>query len=99
MLWMPRRAPLLLAMGSERYVPFEERKNRRNCSPRPTLSWDRDSFPWPSTCSWQRLTTIRGWTSMMSARSCSMSWPGRLARDLHFQTQTTIDTLDYSGTG
>ena len=42
--------PLLLAIGSERYTPFAERRSRRSCSPRPTPSWGRGSFRWPSTC-------------------------------------------------
>ena len=39
-------------------------------------SWDRASFRWPSTCSWQRPTTIRGWRCAMCVVSCSTSWPG-----------------------
>ncbi len=34
------------------------------------------------------------------SRSSATSWSGSTCRrDLHFQTRTTIDTLDYSGTG
>ena len=39
-------------------------------------------------------------TSTTSNRSCDIFWQRvDWRRDLHFQTQTTIDTLDYSGSG
>lgn len=91
--------PLLLAIGSERYMPFRDRKpeeiltiaNRILGSGQTSLAkflWiaaDNDS---------DQLSTkdIPGFFKHMLER---VDW----TRDLHFQTKTTIDTLDYSGSG
>ena len=42
--------PLLLAIGSERYVPYDERAGRANCSRWPTPCWATGSCRWPSIC-------------------------------------------------
>ncbi len=42
--------PLLLAIGSERYVPYAGAGNRKSCSRRPTLCSGRGKCHWPSTC-------------------------------------------------
>ena len=91
--------PLLLAIGSERYMPFRERKpeeiltqaNRIIGSGQTSLAKflfiaaDGDAL---------NLSThdIPGFFRHVLERI-------DLTRDLHFQTKTTIDTLDYSGTG
>lgn len=91
--------PLLLAIGSERYMPFREKRpeeiltiaNRILGSGQTSLAKflfiigkDED----------KNLSTrdIRYFFNYLLKR---IDW----SRDLHFQTKTTIDTLDYSGDG
>ncbi len=91
--------PLLLAIGSERYMPFREEKpeeiitqaNRIIGSGQTSLAKylfiaAQNDDP--------NLTThhIEDYFRHVLER---VDW----TRDLHFQTRTTIDTLDYSGTG
>ncbi|MCB9290820.1 MAG: UbiD family decarboxylase [Lewinellaceae bacterium] len=91
--------PLLLAIGSERYMPFRERKpeeiltqaNRILGSGQTSLAKflfiaARGDSPGLNT------HDIAGFFRHILER---VDW----TRDLHFQTKTTIDTLDYSGTG
>ncbi|TXB62955.1 UbiD family decarboxylase [Phaeodactylibacter luteus] len=91
--------PLLLAIGSERYMPFRERKpeeiltqaNRILGSGQTSLA----KFLFiAAEGDAPGLTThdIPAFLSHVLERV-------DLARDLHFQTNTTIDTLDYSGSG
>lgn len=91
--------PLLIAIGSERYMPFRERrpeeiltqahhllgKGQTSLAKYLLIAADGDD---------KNLTTkdIPAFFSHILSRV-------DLTRDLHFQTQTTIDTLDYSGTG
>jgi 4-hydroxy-3-polyprenylbenzoate decarboxylase len=91
--------PLLLAIGSERYMPFRDRrpeeiltqanhllgKGQTSLAKYLLIAADGDD-PGLST------KDIPGFFSHILARFDP-------ARDLHFQTETTIDTLDYSGTG
>lgn len=91
--------PLLLAIGSERYMPFRERKpeeiltqaNRILGSGQTSLAKflfiaAKDDDPQLST------RDIPRFFRHVLER---VDW----TRDLHFQTKTTIDTLDYSGDG
>lgn len=91
--------PLLLAIGSERYMPFRERKpeeiltqaNRILGSGQTSLAKfliiaAQGDAPQLNT------KDIPGFFDHVLQR---VDW----SRDLHFQTKTTIDTLDYSGTG
>ncbi|MEM1328850.1 MAG: UbiD family decarboxylase [Bacteroidota bacterium] len=91
--------PLLLAIGSERYMPFRERKpeeiitqaNRIIGSGQTSLAKfliiaAKDDDPQVTT------HDIGDFFRHVLER---VDW----TRDLHFQTRTTIDTLDYSGTG
>ncbi len=91
--------PLLLALGSERYMPFRERKpeeiltqaNRILGSGQTSLA----KFLFiAAQGDAQGLNThdIAGFFQHVLQR---VDW----RRDLHFQTRTTIDTLDYSGSG
>jgi len=93
--------PLLLALGSERYVPYEARKPRELLTAANAILgqgqlslakylWiaakeDREEGPPPD------VYQIEAFFRHML---CRVDW----RRDLHFQTATTIDTLDYSGT-
>jgi len=91
--------PLLLAIGSERYMPFRERKpeeiltqaNRIIGSGQTSLAKflfiaAHGDAPGLST------HDIPGFFRHVLERI-------DLTRDLHFHTKTTIDTLDYSGSG
>jgi 4-hydroxy-3-polyprenylbenzoate decarboxylase len=91
--------PLLLAIGAERYMPFREPKpeeiltqaNHLLGKGQTSLAkylWIADGKDTP------QLTThdIPAFFTHMLER---VDWK----RDLHFQTKTTIDTLDYSGSG
>ncbi|MEN9610667.1 MAG: UbiD family decarboxylase [Bacteroidota bacterium] len=91
--------PLLLAIGKERYMPFRERKpeeiltiaNRILGSGQTSLA----KFLFiAAEGDAEDLTTkdIRVFFNHFLER---VDW----TRDLHFQTRTTIDTLDYSGSG
>ncbi len=92
--------PLLVAIGSERYMPFHE-------EPRPQelltqahavlgqgqmslakYLWIANQYDAPEL----HAHDLEGFFTHMLQR---VDW----SRDLHFQTNTTIDTLDYSGSG
>lgn len=90
--------PLLLAIGSERYVPYGERKpqelltianavlgfNQASLAKYLLIAAHEDGTP--------DIHDIPAFSRHMLER---VDWK----RDLHFQTRTTIDTLDYSGSG
>ena len=93
--------PLLLAIGSERYVPYAAPDRAAGAAdpgqrhPRPGAAVagqvPADRRP---------ARTTRSSTSTTSRRSSATCWSGSIwRRDLHFQTRTTIDTLDYSRQG
>jgi 4-hydroxy-3-polyprenylbenzoate decarboxylase len=90
--------PLLLAIGSERYVPYAERAPRELL----TLASAILGFGQCSLAKYLLIVAredapdldiddVGGFLAHLLER---IDW----RRDLHFQTQTTIDTLDYSGT-
>jgi 4-hydroxy-3-polyprenylbenzoate decarboxylase len=91
--------PLLLAVGSERYMPFRERKpeeiltqaNRILGSGQTSLA---KFLIIAAAGDAEKLSTheIPGFFRHVLER---IDW----RRDLHFHTRTTIDTLDYSGSG
>ena len=101
--------PLLLAIGKERYMPFREQKpeeiltiaNRILGSGQTSLAkflFICDDEGYRNT----KLSTDA--TSCVSTKNYVAYFKYileriDLARDIHFQTRTTIDTLDYSGTG
>ncbi len=107
--------PLLLAIGSERYVPYqappsgdedaEAAAARGRAGPQELLTIANAvlGFGQASLAKFLCIVAeqdqpeldiedIEGFFGHLLAR---VDW----RRDLHFQTQTTIDTLDYSGTG
>ncbi len=91
--------PLLLAIGSERYMPFREKKpeeiliQANHLLGKGQTSLAKFLFIADGT-DHPELTThdIPAFFKHVLERI-------DLARDLHFQTRTTIDTLDYSGSG
>lgn len=91
--------PLLLAIGSERYVPYRERQPQEIL----TIANALLGFGACSLAKYLLIAAgednpeldihdIAGFFRHLLER---VDW----SRDLHFQTRTTIDTLDYSGTG
>lgn len=91
--------PLLLAIGSERYTPYQKVKqpaelltiaNRVLGTGQLSLA----KFLFITADDTRRLTThdIAAYMQYVLER---IQWQ----RDIHFYTHTTIDTLDYSGTG
>jgi 4-hydroxy-3-polyprenylbenzoate decarboxylase len=92
--------PLLLAIGSERYTPYQTLKQPQELLTianhvlgfgqlslaKYLLMVNKEDNPNLST------KNIEGFFTHLLER---VDW----SRDLHFQTNTTIDTLDYSGTG
>ncbi|MFK8104119.1 MAG: UbiD family decarboxylase [Saprospiraceae bacterium] len=91
--------PLLLAIGSERYMPFRERKpeeiltiaNRILGSGQTSLA----KFLWIAAKDDNPNLSTKDIPAFFQHMLERVDW----TRDLHFQTKTTIDTLDYSGSG
>lgn len=91
--------PLLLAIGSERYMPFRE--------PRPEeILTQANRIIGSGQTSLAKFLFIAAGNddSRLTAKDIPAFFRHLLERidwrrDLHFQTQTTIDTLDYSGSG
>ena len=91
--------PLLLAIGSERYVPYAERR------PQELLTIANALLGFGQCSLAKYLFIVAGEDdSQLDIHDIGaflrhllerVDW----TRDLHFQTRTTIDTLDYSGTG
>ncbi len=89
--------PLLLAIGSERYVPYDKGK------PREILT-QANSILGFNQCSLAKYLFIAEESPGLHTHNIQdflshclerVDW----ARDLHFQTRTTMDTLDYSSEG
>ena len=91
--------PLMLAIGSERYLPYEQ-----TCKPREVLT-QANAILGQGQMSLakylmivarddDRDLNVNDVSAFFSHLLCRVDW----RRDLHFQTCTTIDTLDYSGT-
>jgi len=92
--------PLMLAIGSERYVPYEKRDRPQELLTQANailgqgqmslakylMIVNREDAPD------LHIEDVRAFFEHLLER---VDWE----RDLHFQTRTTIDTLDYSGSG
>src|SRR5690606_25024777 len=91
--------PLLLALGSERYVPYGERIPQELL----TIANAILGFGQASLAKYL-LIAAREDDPTLDVHDVGNVFRHVLERidferDLHFQTRTTIDTLDYSGTG
>ncbi|MBN2331942.1 MAG: UbiD family decarboxylase [Deltaproteobacteria bacterium] len=92
--------PLLLAIGSERYVPYADERQ-----PRELLTQANAILGQGQLSLAKYLLIVAGQDNpgldiddipaFFSHLLARVDW----RRDLHFQTRTTIDTLDYSGSG
>lgn len=92
--------PLLLAIGSERYVPYRARTAPEELLTQANAILGQGQMSLAKVlliCAHEDAPTldihdIRGFFAHVLSRV-------DFRRDLHFQTRTTIDTLDYSGEG
>jgi len=89
--------PLLLAVGSERYVPFEERRRPRELLTLANALLGQGQlslakYLWIVAEEDQPALDVRHVPDFFRHVLERVDW----RRDLHFQTCTTIDTLDYS---
>jgi len=91
--------PLLLAIGRERYVPYDQRKPRE-------LMKISNALLGFGACALAKYLFITAYEDnpRLDVNNIKDYFQHVLERvdwrtDLHFQTETTIDTLDYSGTG
>jgi len=91
--------PLLLAVGSERYVPYAEERQPQE------LLTNAMALLGNTQTSLSKYVFISAREDMPAGLNCHnipeffrhMLERVDLKRDLHFMTRTTIDTLDYSG--
>jgi len=91
--------PLLLAIGSERYTPYAPTKQ-----PAELLTIANHILGTGQLSLAKYLFITADDTNQLSTKDESLFFQYllerlHLDRDVHFYTQTTIDTLDYSGTG
>lgn len=91
--------PLLLAIGSERYMPYLKAAEPQELLTQANAILGNGQlslakYLWITDDPSDELK-IHDIGSFMQHILCRVDW----RRDLHFQTRTTIDTLDYSGTG
>jgi len=92
--------PLLLAIGSERYVPFESTNEPRELLTQANAILGQGQlslakYLWIVNHQDNPNLDIHEIDQFLQHALERVDWK----RDLHFQTQTTIDTLDYSGHG
>jgi len=92
--------PLMLAVGSERYVPYEQRRKPRELLTQANAILGQGQM---SLAKYLLIAAgdddpdldVADVPAFFRHLFQRVDW----RRDLHFQTATTIDTLDYSGTG
>jgi len=91
--------PLLLAIGSERYVPYGEREPREILTCANAIL----GFGQASLAKYLFIVAEEDDPGLdvndVEAFFRHLLSRADFRRDLHFQTRTTMDTLDYSGTG
>ena len=92
--------PLLLALGSERYTPFEERQAPQELLTQAIAILGQGQlslakYLFIAAAQDDPRLDVRDVSAFLQHVLARVDW----RRDLHFQTQTTIDTLDYSGSG
>jgi 4-hydroxy-3-polyprenylbenzoate decarboxylase len=90
--------PLLLAIGSERYEPYAERRRPQELLTQANALLGQGQmslakYLWIANGDDDPSLDIRRVDRFLQHMLARVDW----RRDLHFQTCTTIDTLDYSG--
>ncbi|MBN2295250.1 MAG: UbiD family decarboxylase, partial [Pirellulales bacterium] len=91
--------PLLLALGSERYVPYDPDRRPRELLTQANAILGQGQlslakFLWIAAEEDDSSLDVYDVEKFLRHVLVRADW----SRDLHFQTRTTIDTLDYSGT-
>ena len=91
--------PLMLAIGSERYVPYEPRRQPRELLTQANAilgqgQMSLSKYLWIVDRQDDPALDVADVPAFFQHVLARVDW----RRDLHFQTCTTIDTLDYSGT-
>ncbi len=92
--------PLLLAIGSERYVPYQKTTRPQEILTQANAILGQGQmslakYLWIIDEACQPNLDVNDIAAFFGAMLERVDWE----RDLHFQTRTTIDTLDYSGSG
>lgn len=92
--------PLLIAVGSERYVPYRQSKSPQELLTQANAILGQGQlslakYLWIIDEACDRELNIHDVGLFFIRMLERVDW----TRDLHFQTRTTIDTLDYSGDG
>lgn len=92
--------PLLLAIGSERYTPYDENKQPKELLTQANAILGQGQlslakYVWIADENDNPDLKIHHSDDVIQHILERVDW----RRDVHFQTQTTIDTLDYSGSG
>ncbi len=92
--------PLMLAIGSERYAPYEQRRRPRELLTQANALLGQGQmslakYLWIVAGEDDPKLDIQDVARFLAHALARVDW----SRDLHFQTCTTIDTLDYSGSG
>jgi 4-hydroxy-3-polyprenylbenzoate decarboxylase len=91
--------PLLLAVGSERYLPCAPREPRELLTQAHAILGQGQlslaKYLWIAAAEDDPALDVRRVEAFLAHTLRRVDW----SRDLHFETQTTIDTLDYSGHG
>jgi 4-hydroxy-3-polyprenylbenzoate decarboxylase len=92
--------PLLLAIGNERYMPFRTRKPEEILSQANRILGSGQT----SLAKWLWIAATETTAPQLSTKNIPAFLQHILERvdwasDLHFHTNTTMDTLDYSGSG
>ncbi|MBN2810165.1 MAG: UbiD family decarboxylase [Deltaproteobacteria bacterium] len=92
--------PLLLALGSERYLPYQKREEPRELLTQANAILGQGQL----SLAKYLLIAAQEDNPRLDLKDIAAFFRHLLERvdwrrDLHFQTRTTIDTLDYSGSG
>jgi 4-hydroxy-3-polyprenylbenzoate decarboxylase len=92
--------PLLLALGSERYVPYQKQTQPQELLTQAHAILGQGQlslakYLWIAAAEDDPELNLQHISEFLQHVLKRVDWK----RDLHFQTSTTIDTLDYSGTG
>jgi len=89
--------PLLLVAGSERYLPQEPRRPRELLTQASAIlgrgQLSLAKYVWIAATEDDPALDVRRVDRFLAHALARVDW----RRDVHFHTQTTIDTLDYSG--
>jgi 4-hydroxy-3-polyprenylbenzoate decarboxylase len=90
--------PLMLAIGSERYVPYRDRRRPQELLTQANAILGQGQM----SLAKYLLIVAQDDDPQLDVHNVAAFWRHLLLRvdwrrDLHFQTETTIDTLDYSG--